>query len=183
MTALHPVEPLGTVLLQSSDSYFIARLLGAGLGLTFAVVVSGVLAVLVAAVAPRLTDQSLRKCRDDGFVAFLAGLGVSILVPIALIVLAVTVVGLIVAVPGFVVLFVVLLAGAGVGVLLFGRFVLGVLSSSARDPDTLVAAFVGATVLVLVSLIPILGGLVNFAVSTTGVGAVSLVLWRRYRGP
>lgn len=175
------VSALGTVPLQPREPSVLAHLLGAGIGLTIAVAISGVLAVVVATLAPRLTDESLRNCRDDGVVAFLVGLGATVLVPVALVILAVTVIGLVVAVPGFVVLFVVLVAGSAIGVLLVGRFVLGVVSSSAGEPDTLSVAFVGAVVLVAVSLIPILGGLVNFAVSTTGVGAVSLTLWERYR--
>ncbi|MFC6825387.1 hypothetical protein [Halopelagius fulvigenes] len=71
------------------------------------------------------------------------------------------------------------MAGSAIGTLLVGRFVLDAASSSAGEPDTLVVAFAGAVVLVAVSLIPIVGGLVNFAVSTTGFGAVLFVLWER----
>lgn len=171
----------GTVPLQRNELPVLARLLGTGIGVTIAVAISGVLAVVVAGLAPTLTDESLQRCRDDGVVAFLVGLGATILVPIVLAILAVTVIGLVVAIPGFVVLFVVLLVGSAIGVLLVGRFVLDAVSSSAGEPDTLPVAFAGAVVLVAVSLIPVLGGLVNFAISTVGVGAVSLVLWNRYR--
>lgn len=169
---------LGTVPLQPRDPSALARFFGAGLATTLGVLISGVVAVAVATFAPKLTDQSIRTVRDNGVVAFLVGLGVSVVGGIVLVLLAVTGLGLILAIPGIIALAVLGILGSAIGTLLVGGFVLDAVSSSA-DHETLVVAFAGAVVLVAVSLIPILGGLVNFVVSTTGFGAVLFVLWER----
>ncbi|RDI72963.1 hypothetical protein DWB78_00705 [Halopelagius longus] len=140
----------------------------------------GIVAVIVAAVAPKLTEQSLQRIRDDGVVAFLVGLGISIVGAIVIVLLAITGFGLILAIPGVIALAVLGIVGSAIGTLLVGRFVLDVVSSSAGEPDTVVVAFAGALVLAVVSLVPILGSLVNFVVSTTGFGAVLFVLWERH---
>lgn len=169
----------GTVPLQPRDPSALAQFFGTGIGATLGVVLSGVVALVVASVAPKLTDRSLQTIRDDGVVAFLVGLGVSVVGGVVLVLLAMTGIGLLLAIPGVIVLVVLGIAGSAVGVLFVGRFVLDAVSSSAGEPDTLAVAFAGAVVLGVVSLIPIVGGLVNFAVSTTGFGAVAFVLWNR----
>jgi hypothetical protein len=90
-----------------------------------------------------------------------------------------TVVGMIVFLSGFVfavVFFMVFLADAWVGYAL-GRLILDrVRSSWARKP--IWAFLIGATIVVLLTAIPIIGGLIKFAVVLLALGGLVLAFWR-----
>lgn len=109
--------------------------------------------------------------RDDPAVALGWGLAAGVAAPIALAVLAATVVGLVVAIPGFVVLLVGSVVGAGVTVLWVGSGLTG------DRPDGR-AALLGVTVLAGVNTIPVVGGLATTVTGLFGLGTVTRRLYR-----
>ncbi len=100
-----------------------------------------------------------------------------------LVVLAITIVGLIVVVPAAIALPAVLLFCFVAVAALLGQLIL---SSSERYRDNvIVAAIVGAVLVSLVSLVPVIGGLVVFVATVVGFGAALMLLneWRQARRP
>ncbi|MFC7070292.1 hypothetical protein [Halobaculum lipolyticum] len=102
------------------------------------------------------------------------GLVVGIGVPIVLLVLAVTLIGLIVAIPGMIVLAAVGILGSAVVVVLVGSAV----TKAERPGGTEV--LLGALVLSLLTAIPIVGGFVNWVVGLPGIGLVGRDLYRSW---
>jgi hypothetical protein len=126
-------------------------------------------------VGRRYGEATVAELRDDPAVALGWGLAAGVAAPIALAVLAVTIVGLVVAVPGFVVLLAVSVVGQGVTVLWVGSVLTG------DRPDGR-AALLGATVLAGVNAIPVVGGLVTTVAGLFGLGTVARRLYRSRRG-
>lgn len=152
---------------------------GTRIGIRFAVafVVNLLLAGAAVTLGPRYTSLRVEDVRSDPGSAFLWGLLVSIGVPIALALLAITIVGLLVAVPGFVVLAIVGIVGNAVTVIWVGSAIAG----DAGRPDGTAAA-VGALVLAIVWSIPVLGNFVSSVVSLLGTGVVGRALYESWRG-
>ena len=107
--------------------------------------------------------------------AFLWGLLVGIGVPIALVLIAITIIGLVVTIPGLIVLFFVGLIGNAVTICWIG----GVLTGRG-DPDG-VAVGVGAVVLAVVGAVPILGNLVTTLLGFFGLGVVGRDLYASWQ--
>lgn len=118
--------------------------------------------------APASAEATLKRARDEPVDSFLWGLGIGIAVIVASVLLALTVIGLVVAIPLILVFAVVELAAqAVVFVLVFETL----LDSKPPVGKSLVGAAVTAGVL---SAIPLLGPLVSFVVGSVGVGALFL---------
>jgi hypothetical protein len=113
--------------------------------------------------------------RDDTGGAFLWGLLVGIGVPIALVLIAITIIGLVVTIPGLIVLFFVSLIGNAVTVCWIGGALIG------RDGPDGVAVGVGAVVLAVVGAVPILGNLVTTLLGFFGLGVVGRDLYASWQ--
>ena len=153
--------------------------LGARVGIRFAVflVVHLLVAGLLVAVGPRYTAGKVREVRDDPGSAFVWGLVVNVLVPIALVLLALTIVGLVVAIPGFLLLIPVGIVGNAVAVVALGA----VLGGGRGDPGGR-AVLLGALALAVVGAVPVLGDLLTRVVGLFGVGVVGRGLYQSWRG-
>jgi hypothetical protein len=167
----------------------LARAVAAGVVLRPVGVVAGwwqllflpIVALVVSALFPQTTQRVGGRVRAGfwpslgwGFV----GLAVSIVLLVAL---AVTIVGLLVVVPAALVLVAGLLFCVACVAATIGQLVL---ASSARYRDNLIAAaVVGAILVSLVSLVPVLGGIAVFVATVAGFGAALTLLneWRATR--
>ena len=140
---------------------FVALLVGAVLLLAFP--------GTAAAVADRATGEPLRT---GGI-----GLLTAVVVPIALAVVAVTIVGIPLALAGSVVFGLLVWLGT-----IYGRFVLGTwLLSLAGAENRWAALVVGVLVVAVLRLVPVLGALTRFVVFLLGFGALVAVLVGGYR--
>ena len=128
------------------------------------------------ALGPEYAARKLDEFRDDPGETVVWGLIVGIGVPIALAILAITIIGLVIAIPGVIVL-------AGVGIV-GSAVMVGVVGSSLTGGDDpgVTEVLVGALVLALATAIPVLGGLINWIVTLPGVGLVGHDLYRSWRG-
>jgi len=140
---------------------------------------------VVALVVVALFQRQLRAIRDRALAEPLASLGwgalTAFLTLVVALILAATIIGLIVVIPGllfspFVMLFIAGAAAFSLGELLLGRI-------WAQPPNVFLAALTGVFVLQLLGLIPIVGGIVNFAAWLIALGAAAwaLLQWRRDR--
>ena len=141
-----------------------------------------IVALVVSALFPRAVRRVGERVRLGFWPSFGWGLLGLLIVGVLLLVLAITIVGLIVAVPvGFVIMPGALLFCFACVAALLGRLVL---SSSERYRDNIiVAAVVGAVLVSLVSLVPVIGGLAVFVTTVVGFGAALTLLneWREAR--
>jgi hypothetical protein len=104
-----------------------------------------------------------------------------IIVPVALVALVFSIVGLLMVIPGiFVLLLFYFFAVVSVGAMIAGRFVAGRVSS--RN-ELFLATAVGVVATSIVSVVPVLGGLLILAMMVFGTGAALLAIgeWRRRR--
>ncbi len=136
-------------------------------------------AVLIAAIAPRQLAFVAERARRHLFSSLGWGaLGLIILVPLISILLIVTIVGILVLLPWWLVVIVTLLFGyVGVGTLI-GRLVLGRGEGRGR---VILAAVLGVAVLCIVRWIPFFGSVVVFFALLIGFGATFTAVfeWRR----
>jgi len=119
---------------------------------------------------PGFADDAAETVLDQPQQVALAGVAAGLVVPIAIAVAALTVVGLPLALAGLVTYLVLLWVGS-----IYGRYLLGagLLSFTERDGRYL-ALFVGVLVTAVLSLIPIVGDLVRLLLVLAGVGVVVL---------
>ena len=140
-----------------------------------------IVALVVAGIFPRGVARVADRVRVRFWPSLGWGLLWFIVALILIVVLAITIIGLIVAIPAaFALPAVLLFCLTGVAALV-GRFVL---SGSERYRDNvLAAAVVGALIASLVSLVPAIGGVVVFFATMAGFGAGVSVFndWRRAR--
>jgi len=151
--------------------------LGVRIGTSFGVALIGnvLLGGFALALAPQYTRNCVREISDDPGGAFVWGLLVAVGVPIALFLLAITIVGLLVAVPGAFVLAIVSLVGNAVTIVWVGSAIAG----DARDPSAR-ALVVGAAVLSCLWAIPILGNFLSQILSLLGTGVVGRRLYESW---
>jgi len=126
--------------------------------------------------APDYTRRMVAEIRDDAGTAFLWGLLTGIAVPIALVLIAITIIGLLITIPGLIALFFVGLFGNAVTICWVGA----ALTGNERPSGSAVG--VGALVLALVGAVPLLGNLVTTLVGFVGLGAVGRDLYDSWQG-
>jgi hypothetical protein len=97
------------------------------------------------------------------------GIVVGIAAIVVTVLLALTIVGLLVVIPGLIVLALVQLAGTAAAVVALGLALLSRGGSAGHGR----ALVVGSVVLALVGLVPLVGPLVSWLVSSAGLGAVA----------
>lgn len=127
---------------------------------------------------PAYARTTVNRIRSDPGGAFVWGLLVGVGVPVALVLLAITIIGLVVAIPGLVVLAIVGLVGNAVTIVWVGEALTG-RSNGAIDGR---AAVVGALALALPAAIPVVGNLLSTVIGFFGVGAVGERLYESWAG-
>jgi hypothetical protein len=126
--------------------------------------------------APDYTRRMVAEIRGDAGTAFLWGLLAGIAVPIALVLIAITIIGLLITIPGLIALFFVGLVGNAVTICWIGA----ILTGNERPGGSAVG--VGALVLALVGAVPLLGNLATTLVGFFGLGAVGRDLYHSWQG-
>ncbi|PSQ18779.1 hypothetical protein BRD00_04275 [Halobacteriales archaeon QS_8_69_26] len=142
------------------------------------VVVTLVVGGILLALAPEGSRDIVRKSRERplyaavaGFLGFFGGL-------IAFVLLGITVVGLVVSIPGFIAWILIALAGSA-----YGAMVVGSLVTDATDLDGLGPALViGAVAMAAVGLVPALGELVTLVVGSIGMGSIFMFAFGSWGG-
>ncbi|WP_254768684.1 hypothetical protein [Salinilacihabitans rarus] len=173
--AFGAVALAGTAAAQSRNP---APELGFGTRFAASFVVNLLFGGLLVALGPRYARETVGDLRADPGGAFVWGLLLGIGVPILLFVLAITIIGLIVAIPAGIVLAVVGFVGAAVTVVWIGDLLL-----SGREAGVGGAAVVvGALALAVPYAIPVLGDLVATVVGFFGLGAVGRGLYESWQG-
>jgi uncharacterized protein involved in cysteine biosynthesis len=147
------------------------------IGLRFAVVlvINLVLGGALLGITPEYARRMVTAIRDDAGTAFLWGLLAGVAVPIALVLIAITIIGLLVTIPGLIALFFVGLVGNAVTICWVGTLLTG-----RADPDG-AAVGVGAAVLAAVGAVPLLGNLVTTLLGFVGLGVVGRDLYTSWR--
>lgn len=148
--------------------------LRASLNFGIDIVVGG---ILVSAV-PAYTRDALTEIRRDPGGSFLWGLLVGVGGLVALVVLAITIIGLLVAVPGLIAFFVLGIVGGAIATVFIGSAVTRPLTGD--RPSLAISLVVGALVAALLSVVPLVGGIVLFVVDTLGLGVVGRNLYRSW---
>lgn len=121
---------------------------------------------------PTFSTRVADHVENDPLTSGLIGVGTCIAVPILLVVIAITIIGI----PSSLVGLLIFLVFAWTG-LVYGRFAVGRWLLSFVDIDNKWAGLlVGLLLAVLLGQIPIVGGILNFAIFVLGVGAVVLGL-------
>lgn len=148
----------------------------AWLGQLYWSVVNLVLGTILLAILPRFSDGVAATARTKPVKSAGVGLLALVGIPIALVLVAITVVGIPLSIAGGFV-FALLVWVASV----YGRFAVGTWLLSLADAENRWAALVvGLLAVLVVGLVPFLGGLVELLVLLLGLGALSLALYGRY---
>lgn len=162
---LSTAADLSTLLLQVNvdiDLNPVANVVGGAVGSFFTTLIVG--AILVA-VAPEFTEDRMAAVLDDPVGSFVYGLLVLILLILAAFVLAITVVGIVVALPLLLVGYVVWAIGSAVAFLAIAERLVG-REDDWTKPLVVAAALNGGLVLTGI------GGIIAFAIGAAGFGTV-----------
>jgi hypothetical protein len=127
---------------------------------------------IVLAVSPEYTERMAARIRNDAATSFVSGLVALIVTLVVAILLAITIVGIIVLIPGAFALVVVQIVGNTAALV-----ALGSVTTERGRGSAFAALVIGAVLLSAVSLVPILGGIVRFVVQTIGFGAIAGSYW------
>jgi hypothetical protein len=141
---------------------------------TAALVLAG---ILIKALFPGMSERTVAVISESPWVSLAVGLVFLVTVPLALVIAMITIVGIPVAVlAGFLYLGFAYVGRVFFGVWL-GRKVMGLLK---RGPVSsfLLPLIVGITIIGLIGLLPLLGGLFRVFCLLIGLGALCLSLWR-----
>ena len=142
---------------------------------TVGVVLAGIVAVLL---VPGFMTGAAQRINDAPVRSIVVGIASAILIPIAIVIAAITAIGLPLAliVAALVLVFVALSevpVSIWVGAkILHNRTLLG-------RQSTLVNFFLGALVLTIIGVVPIIGPILNFIAVCIGYGALLLAVWAR----
>lgn len=143
----------------------------------YAVVVNLLVGALLLLVFPTFSRRLVDRTTDRPVRTAVAGLVALVVVPILLVLVALTVVGIPIAIAGFVLSLILAWIAS-----IYGRYVLGAwLLSLADSANRWLALLLGVLLAAVVVRIPLVGGLVDFALLVVGLGALALGLYRAYR--
>lgn len=152
-------------LVSPAGASMLGRLLG---GIVF----GGLLGGLALAMAPSFTDDAVRSAGDGTVGYFLWGLVGGLIVGIVLWLFGITIIGLIVAIPGAIAMGIGGLLATGVAVVWIGRWI-----GSGSHP-----VIAGALTYGVVGAIPIVGAIVTFVLNTVTFGVVLEAAYQAIRG-
>ena len=132
-----------------------------------------VLGALVVGVAPDYSRAIVGRIRSEPVESFFFGIAVLIATVVAAIVLAITIIGLVVLVPGAFVLAIV-----GVVANVLATVTVGAVATGWTEDSSLwTSVAVGAAVVALLTAIPLVNGLANFVLGSLGMGAIAARIW------
>lgn len=135
------------------------------------------LGALLVGLFPEFSNSVADRVRNDPLRSGLAGFVAVVAIPVVLVLIAISVVGIPISLVGLLAF----LTFAWVG-LVYGRLAVGVwLLSLADIENTWAGLVVGLLVAVVLGQIPVVGGLLNFAIFVLGLGALVLGLVQRRR--
>lgn len=140
-------------------------------------VVSVLLGGALIAFGPRYANEVVAALHKDPVTAFGWGLLAGIGGPIVLFLFAITIIGLVVTIPGLILLFVLGVVGNAVTVVWIGDLLSG--ADGELDGKTVL---IGAAALSLPAAVPVLGDFVVAILQFVGLGAVSRRLYGSWRG-
>ncbi|MFC7045703.1 hypothetical protein ACFQH6_10060 [Halobacteriaceae archaeon GCM10025711] len=136
-------------------------------------VVTLAVGALLVGLAPDYTRRVLSLARDEPVVDWVVGFGVGLAGAIVIFVTAITIIGLVVAIPLAIVLGILGLIGS-----VLGYVFVGTLIGEAADIDGLWPALViGALLNAVLSAIPVFNGLAGLIIPPLGLGAVLRRWW------
>lgn len=160
-----------TQVAQFASIWFIVRLF-----------IAAITAVVVILLLRRVTSEVTQQASASFGPALLLGLGVMILAPIGALLLALTGVGLGLAVITFFTSILLGLLGKAFAGVVLGTWLHKLIKHHKHVPEpTWYSALAGAVVLSLVGLVPVIGWVVSWVLCLAALGAASQVLWRRLR--
>ena len=152
--------------------------LPAWFGVVYGLLVNLLLGAVLLFVFPTFSRDVAGKASADPLRSAGVGLLLFVAIPIALVLVALTLVGIPLSLTGFLV-YGLLLWLSGV----YGAYAVGTWLLSLADADNRwLALAVGVLVVAVLTQIPVVGGLVQFVVLLVGFGALALNLRARYRG-
>jgi cytoskeletal protein CcmA (bactofilin family) len=141
----------------------------------YALLANFLLGALLLGLFPQFSDRVADRVATDPLRSGLAGLGTMLGVPVLLVLVAITVIGIPLSVAGL--LAFVLFVWIG---LVYGRFAVGMWLLSLADVDNRWGALVaGLLVAAVLGQIPVAGGLANFVIVLLGLGALVVELVSR----
>lgn len=142
------------------------------------VVFLGIIGWIVLGVAPKFTDNGVRYVYTHPGEAFLYGLLAIVIVFGATVLLAITVIGLVIVIPGLIVLAILGFGGMTVAIISLGVWVRSSLEFGIGGIDGKyeTSLLVGVVAWVAIDMVPVLGGLVTFVIGTMGFGYLALWL-------
>ncbi|MFO8115699.1 MAG: hypothetical protein R6U01_10165 [Halorubrum sp.] len=180
-----PVAPSASLPSRAVTTVGVPRRNAFDLGLSlFAdfVLTAAVLAVLGAIVlwlAPTFTDDGVEYLHAEPVEALLYGLVALVITTVTAFVLAITIVGLLVVIPGLILLAVLGVGATTVAVIALGSWLRQTVGS-AQAPGYGVPLLVGAVAWAAAELVPVAGDLFVFALSTMGYGYLALWVTGRF---
>ncbi|WP_336339237.1 hypothetical protein [Haloarcula brevis] len=138
-------------------------------------VVLAVLGAAAAAIGPEYTTNAVREIQDDPGAAIGWGILVGILLPIGLVLLALTVIGALISIPGLLLLGVLGIVGTGITAVWVGNSVIG-------DDGTVSVTdgVAGALLLAVPFAIPVVGGFLLNLITLVGLGVVGRDLYESW---
>ena len=149
-----------------------------GTGVLFGLATNLLLGAALLVVLPRFSADVAARATDDPLRSAGVGLLAFVAVPILLVLLAITIVGIPLSLAGAIAYALTLWVAA-----VYGMYAVGVWGLSLADGESKwVALVLGVAAVSLVGLIPILGAFVQFLVLLLGFGALTRAARRRYRG-
>ena len=155
---------------------------GLGLGVTAQFVVSLfftlVFGAIIVAVAPDFLRTIVSDVRESPGEMAIYGLAAVVGGFVAIVVLAITIIGLVVAVPGAIAFGLYVAVTSLISTIAVGYLLLDSVSGATLWSGLVVGALLSA----VLSVIPVVGGIVSFVVGLFGIGAVSKRLYDSYRG-
>jgi hypothetical protein len=153
------------------------RILPAGAFSIYGFLTNLLFGALLLLLFPVFTGEVADRVERDPVVSGGLGLLTFVVVPLMLVLLAITIIGIPLSILGALLFALVLWTGFVLGAYAVGDW----LVSLADSENRWLALVVGLLAVAVVNLIPILGGLVNFVVLLLGLGAFALGMRRSYR--
>ncbi len=147
-------------------------------GAVYGFFVNLLLGIVLLALFPTFSDSVADNGRTNPLFSIGVGILFLILVPIVLIVFAITIIGIPITILGAIVFAIFLWVATVYGSLTVGVWLLSLADTGGHWLGLILGLFVVA----ILSRIPIVGGIVTFVVLLLGLGALAAALWTRYRG-
>lgn len=132
--------------------------------------------VIFIALFPHYSQQTADTVKHSLWVSLGIGFTLFILVPIALFIIFMTILGIPIALSALAVYLVLLYAARIPVAIALGQFILG--RGRQSLPNQYGSMILGLVIIYLIGLIPILGGLVKIVVAAVGLGAFAVTCWR-----